>query len=129
MSTPDRVVKTKIPARIIVSSTRIGLFVIGFIIVAVWQSGRGIVDARQRGTIISKEFRQTATEDREITISRTGALVAKDATGEYLLTVRVPQRGEPPKTYTVWLNDRQWFESLSVGDPFDVGPFLVPSKK
>ncbi|MEI8312957.1 MAG: hypothetical protein WCH98_19600 [Verrucomicrobiota bacterium] len=128
MSTPNRVVKTKIPARVIVSSTLIGLFVIGFIVVAVWQSGRGIADARLRGTIVSKEYRPNPEPERQITLSRTGALSARDATGEYVITVEVPQRNGPKRTFTVWLNDKQRFDAVKVGDSFDVGPFLVPSR-
>lgn len=128
MSTPNRVVKTKIPARVIVSATLIGLFVVGFIIVAVWQSGRGIADARMRGTVVSKEYRPNPAPERQVTLTRSGVLSAKDATGEYVITVDVPQRDGSKRTFTVWLNDKQRFEAVNVGDAFDVGPFLVPSR-
>ena len=128
MSTPNRVVKTKIPARVIVSSTLIGLFVVGFIVVAIWQSGRGIADARLRGTIVTKEYRPNPAPERQVTLTRSGALSARDATGEYVITVEVPQRDGSRRTFTVWLNDKQRFDAVSVGDSFDVGPFLVPSR-
>jgi hypothetical protein len=129
MSTPNRVVKTKIPARVIVSSVLIGLFVVGFIVVAVWQSGRGIVDARMRGTIVSKEYQPISQPERQITLDRHGALSARDATGEYVITVDVPQRDGTKRTFTVWLNDKARFDAVNVGDAFDVGPFLVPSPR
>jgi hypothetical protein len=129
MNTPDRVIKTKVPARVIVSATLIGLFVIGFIIVAVWQSGRGITEARMSGTIVAKEFQPLQTPERQITLNRDGALSATNSTGQFVLTVEVPQGGNTTKTFTVWLNDKAQYDSLKIGDRFDVGPYVVPEKK
>ena len=128
MSTPNRVVKTKIPIRVIVTATLIAAVVVGFIIFAVWQSGRGIVDARMRGTIISKEFEPYPEPEREITLNRSGTVSAQTTKGEYLIAVEVPQRDGTKRTFNVWLNDRQRFDAVQVGDSFDVGPFLVPSQ-
>ena len=127
MSTPNRVVKTKVPARVILSATLIGVAVVGFIIFAVWQSGRGITDARMRGTIISKQFEPYPEPEREITLNRSGTVSAQTTKGEYLIAVEVPQRDGTKRTFNVWLNDRQRFDAVQVGDSFDVGPFLVPS--
>lgn len=127
MSTPNRVVKTKVPVRVIVSATLIGVVVAGFIIFAVWQSGRGITDARMRGIIISKQFEPYPEPEREITLNRSGTVSAQTTKGEYLIAVEVPQRDGTKRTFNVWLNDRQRFDAVQVGDSFDVGPFLVPS--
>lgn len=126
MSTPNRVVKTKVPARVIVSSVLIGLFVLGFVFVAVWQSGRGITKARMSGTIVTKEFQPYTEPERQITLNRSGAVSAQNSEGQYVISVEVPQKDGSKKTFTVWLNDKKLFESLKAGDPFDVGPYLVP---
>ncbi|MFZ4773768.1 MAG: hypothetical protein ACOYM3_00300 [Terrimicrobiaceae bacterium] len=126
MSTPNRVVKTKVPARVIVSATLIGLFVIGFIFVAVWQSGRGITKARMSGTIVSKEFQPYSEPERQITLNRSGTMSALNTDGQHILSVSVIQKDGSKKTFTVWLNDKKLYDSLKVGDAFDVGPYLVP---
>lgn len=129
MSTSDRVVRTKVPAKVIVTAVLVALFVAGFLIFAVYSTGSGIIDARQRGTITAKEFRPFENPERQLTLNRDGAFTASNAKGEYLLTVTVQERTGGTKDYTVWINDPQQFENLKVGDSFDVGPYLVPSKK
>jgi len=128
MSTPNRVVKTQVPARVIVSAVLIGLFVIGFILIAVWQSGVGLKEARMSGTIVSKEFQPYSEPERQITLNRSGTVSAQDAAGQYVLSVEVPQKDGTKKTFTVWLNDKRRFDAVKVGDTFDVGPYVVPSK-
>lgn len=128
MSSPNRVVKAKLPARVIVSAVFIGLLVTGFIIFAVWQSGRGITEARMSGFIVSKEFKPYTQTEREITLNRKGAVSARDVDGDYLITVEVPQKDGSKKPYVVDLNDKARYDAVKVGDPFDVGPFYVPSK-
>jgi len=128
MSTPNRVVKTKVPARVILSATLIGVAVVGFIIFAVWQSGRGITDARMRGIIISKQFEPYPEPEREITLNRSGTVSAQTTKGEYLIAVEVPQRDGTKKTFNVWLNDKERYDAVKVGDSFDVGPYVVPSQ-
>lgn len=117
----SRVIRPKTPARLIVSSVLIALFVFGFIVFAVWQSGRGITEARMRGTIMSKEF--TPEPERQITLGREGNLSARDTDGKYTISVEVPQADGTKKTFTVWLNKTQ-YEAVKVGDSFDVGPYL-----
>lgn len=128
MSTPNRVVKTKVPARVIVSAVLIGLFVIGFILIAVWQSGVGLKEARMSGTIVSKEFQPYSEPERQITLNRSGTVSAQDTAGQYVISVEVPQKDGTKKTFTVWLNDKRRFDAVKVGDAFDVGPYVVPSK-
>ena len=128
MSTPNRVVKTELPARVIVSAVLIGLLVVGFILFAVWQSGRGITQARMRGVIVSKEFRPSPEPERQITLNRSGTVSAQVSDGEYLITVEVPQKDGSKKTYNVWLNDKRRYDAVKPGDAFDVGPYLVPSQ-
>ncbi len=128
MSTPNRVVKTKVPARVVVSAVLIGLFVIGFILIAVWQSGVGLKEARMSGTIVSKEFQPYSEPERQITLNRSGTVSAQDTAGQYVISVEVPQKDGTKKTFTVWLNDKRRFDAVKVGDAFDVGPYVVPSK-
>ena len=129
MSSPDRVFKPQTPARVIVGAVAIGLAVVAFIVLAVWFSGRGITEARMRGTIVSKEFKPFAQPEREITVNRRGSVTSRRSEGEYTIMVDVPQKDGPKKSYVVWIYDKPTFESLKVGDTFDVGPYFVPSEK
>ena len=128
MSTPNRVIKTKVPIRVIVSAVLIGVLVVGFIIYAVWQSGRGLHEARMSGVIVSKEFQPYTAPEREITLNRSGTVSARTSDGQYLISVDVPQKDGSKKTYNVWLNDKGRYDAVKVGDSFDVGPYLIPSK-
>jgi hypothetical protein len=121
-----RVVKPRVPARLIVASVLIALFVVGFILVATFYSSRTIIDARMTGVITEKQF--TPAPERQINLSTTGALSATNKAGEFLLTVEVPQRDGTKKPYIVYVGQRL-FESLTIGDSFDVGPYLVRSEK
>jgi hypothetical protein len=42
-----------------------------------------------------------------------------------VITVEVLQKDGTQKSYTVWLNDKMRYDSIKVGDNFDVGPYLV----
>jgi len=126
MNPKNRVIKSAVPARAIVGAVLIAAFVVGFILIAIWQSGRGIVDARMRGTVIAKEFQPLAEPERQITLNRDGAVSATNASGQFLLTVEVPQTDGTKKTFTVWLNDKARYDATKIGDSFDVGPYVVP---
>ena len=128
MSNPSRVVKTRVPVRVIISAVLIGVTVISFILYAVWQSGRGLHEARMTGKIVAKEFQPNSAPEREITLNRSGNVSARTNEGQFLLTVEVPESGGKPKTFTVWLNDKGQYDAVKVGDSFDVGPYVVPGK-
>jgi len=128
MSTPNRVVKTKVPIRVLASAVLIGVLVVGFIFYAIWQSGRGLHEARMSGVIVSKEFQPYPEPERQITLNRGGTVSARTSDGQYLLSVEVPQKDGSKKTFNVWLNDKLRYDAVKVGDSFDVGPYLVPSK-
>ncbi|MEI6035638.1 MAG: hypothetical protein WCS65_15335 [Verrucomicrobiae bacterium] len=128
MNSSSRVIKTKVPARIIVSATLIGLFVAGFIIVAVWQSGARISDAKMSGIIVTKEFLPFADSEREITLNRSGTVSARNVDGDYIIVVEVPQKDGKKKAVKVWLNDKSRYDAVKVGDTFDVGPYYVRSE-
>lgn len=128
MITPNRVVKTTVPARVIVSAVLIGVTVVGVILLAVWESGRGLHEARMTGVIVSKEFQPYSAPERQITLNRSGTVSAQTSDGQYLITVEVPQRDGSKKPFNVWLNDKRRFDAVQVGDSFDVGPFLVRSR-
>lgn len=118
-----RVVKPHTPPRLIVASVLIALFVFGFIVFAVWQSGRGITEARMSGIVVAKEFVPEA--ERQITVGREGGVTAHDKEGDYMLKVEVTQASGEKKTYDVWLTKKEQYEAIKVGDSFDVGPYLV----
>ena len=117
----SRVIKTRHPPRVIVAAVLIGLFLAGFIILAVWQSGAQIEKARMTGRIVAKEFVPKA--EHQVTLGRRGGLTSQDSTGEYILTVEV-LTGGARKPYYIWVDKRR-YESLKIGDSFDVGPYLV----
>ena len=125
MITPNRVVKTAVPARVIVSAALIGVTVVGVILLAFWESGRGLHEARMTGAIVSKEFQPYPAPERQITLNRSGSVSAQTSDGQYLITVEVPQRDGSKKPFNVWLNDKRRFDAVQVGDSFDVGPYLV----
>ncbi len=122
-----RTVTPKTPPRVIVAAVLIGLFLISFIVFAVWQSGAEIKAARMSGTIVSKEF--VPAPERQVTIARDGgAVTARKTAGEYIIQVEVPGPDGTKKPYNVWI-DESLYQQLNVGDSFDVGPYLVPPEK
>lgn len=125
MADPNREIKAKIPLRVILTSVLIGLFIAGFLLLAIWQSGHSLRAARMPGTIIAKEFQPLAQPEREITLNRGGTVSARNTDGQYLITVEVLQPDGSKKSFTVWLNDKQRYDAVKVGDSFDVGPYLV----
>ncbi len=86
---------------LIVSSVLIGLVVLGFILFAVFQSGRGISDARMKGVVVAKEF--TPQPERRSRSAGRAEPAARDKEGIFLLSVEVPQNDGTKKTYTVEL--------------------------
>jgi len=120
-----RVIKVQIPISTWVKSILIGVGAFAFIVFAIWQTGKPIVDAKMTGTVVSKEFKPLAQTERQITLNRDGAVRTDNVDGEYIITVEVLLKDGSKKTFTVWLNDQQRFESTNVGDTFDVGPYLV----
>jgi hypothetical protein len=77
------------------------------------------------GTVVSKEFKPLAQSESQITLNRDGAVRTDKVDGEYIISVEVLLKDGSKKTFTVWLNDKTRFDSTSVGDTFDVGPYLV----
>jgi hypothetical protein len=120
-----RVIKVQIPISTWVKSILIGVGAFAFIVFAIWQTGKPIVDAKMTGTVVSKEFKPLAQAERQITLNRDGAVRTDNVDGEYIITVEVLLKDGSKKTFTVWLNDQKRFESSNVGDTFDVGPYLV----
>jgi len=125
MSTPNRVVKTKVPAGVLVTAVLIGVSVVAVILLAVLQIERGQHEARKTGVIVSKEFQPYPEPERQITLNRGGTVSARTSEGQYLLSVEVPQSDGSKKTFNVWLNDKGRYDAVKVGDSFDVGPYLV----
>ena len=117
-----RVIEARHPARVIVAAISIGLFLAGFIALAIWQSGTQIEKARMTGRIVAKEF--VPRPEHQVTLGRRGGLTAQESEGDYVLTVEVAVSGGTKKPYNVWVNKKR-YDALKVGDSFDVGPYLV----
>ena len=120
-----RVIKVQIPISTWVKSILIGVVAFAFIVFAIWQTGKPIIDAKMTGTVVSKEFKPLAQSESQITLNRDGAVRTDKVDGEYIISVEVLLKDSSKKTFTVWLNDKTRFDSTSVGDTFDVGPYLV----
>lgn len=120
-----RVVKPQTPARLIVAAVGIGLLVLGFVVFSVWYSGRNITNARMSGIIVEKEF--VPAPEQQIVLGREGSIQAREKEGDYILVVEVPQPDGGKKTFRVFLGKKR-YDSLQVGQSFDVGPYVVPEK-
>jgi hypothetical protein len=118
----SRVVRTRLPVRILAAAFLLGLFLIGFLVFAVWQSGAALEEARMTGRVVAKEF--VPAPEQQVRIGRNGALSATESSGEYILSVEVTTDGKTKKPYDVWVDQRR-YEATKIGDSFDVGPYLV----
>jgi len=119
----SRVVGTRLPVRVLAAAFLLGLFLIGFLVLAIWQSGSAIEKARMTGRVVAKEF--IPAPEQQVTIDRKGTLSAGESSGEYILTVEVATDDKrTKKPYDVWVNKKR-YEAVKIGDAFDVGPYLV----
>lgn len=118
-----KVFKPKTPVGLIVIIVVVCLALLAGIFVAVNSLQRDFADARMTGTIVEKNF--TENPQREVTMGEQG-LNAVSVRGEFTLTVRVRERDGDTRDFTVWVPEVM-FNEVSVGDRFDVGPFLVPT--
>jgi hypothetical protein len=122
---PPHVFKPKTPTSLWIKAVAIGLFLLAFILFAVWQMGSGITDAKMTGIAVAKEFKPMAEPEQQITIHKGGDVRSDRVDGEYVITVEVSLKDGVKKSYTVWLNDKARYDAVKVGDNFDVGPYLV----
>jgi hypothetical protein len=118
----SRAIRVKNPPRVIVAAFLLGLFLAGFIVLAVWQTGTQIDRARMAGRIVAKEF--VPGLEHQVTLGRAGRVTAAESDGDYILTVEIPMADGGTKSYHVWV-DKKRYQSLKIGDSFDVGPYLV----
>jgi hypothetical protein len=119
----SRVVRTRLPVRVLAAAFLLGLFLVGFLALAVWQSGSAIEKARMTGKVVAKEF--VPAPEEQVRVGRNGGLTATESPGEYILTVEVTTGDrKTKKSYDVWVDKRR-YEAVKIGDPFDVGPYLV----
>ncbi len=77
------------------------------------------------GTVTHKEFVPAAEGEKQIRLGRDGSIATTRPEGEFLLTVEVPQPDGSRRPFTVWLPNRKSFDAISIGDSFDVGPYLA----
>lgn len=127
---PDnpRTIKNPPPASLVLKAVALGAFALVAMLFAMWNFGSSISTAKMTGTIVSKEYRPFAAAENQITLNRNGALRSDRVEGEYIITVEVPQRDGSQKPYTVWLNSKDRYDAVRVGDRFDVGPYFIPDK-
>jgi hypothetical protein len=119
----SRVVRTRLPVRVLAAAFLLGLFLVGFLVLAVWQSGSAIEKARMTGKVVAKEF--VPAPEQQVRVGRNGGLTATESPGEHILTVEVTTEDrKTKKSYDVWVDKRR-YEAVKIGDPFDVGPYLV----
>ena len=72
----SRTISAKNPPRVIAAAVLLGLFIIGFIVLAIWHSGAQIDKARMTGRIIAKEF--VPAPEHQVSLSRRGGLAAEN---------------------------------------------------
>lgn len=120
----SRVVKPKVPLRLVIGAILITIVVVGVVVFGVYESGSGLRDARLSGIVAAKEFNPSPAPEAQITLGRDGSLAARTVDGEYTITVEVEQPDGTTKPFRVWL-DKARYENVKVGDTFDVGPYLV----
>lgn len=119
----SRVHRPQLPARLIVGAVLIGVLIIGFIVFAVVYTGRPIQKALMAGTVVSKEF-VPAQREEQVTIGAGGTVIAQTVEGQFILTVEVPGEGGAQERFNVWMPNRESYDAVKVGDPFNVGPYL-----
>jgi hypothetical protein len=125
-NTKNRDYKPKLPLAIWIKAFAIGLGALALILFATWQFGSSIAAAKMTGTVVSKEFQPLAEPETQITLSKDKTLRTDKVDGQYIITVEVPQKDGSKKPFTVWLNNKDLYESIKVGDSYDVGPVRVP---
>jgi hypothetical protein len=107
---------------VIAAAALIDVFLVGFLGLAIWQSGSAIERARMTGRVVAKEF--VPAPEHQVSLVRQSGLKVADSSGEYILTVEVSAENGLIKPFHVWVNKRR-YEAVQVGDSFDVGPYLV----
>ena len=118
----SRVVKVRPPLRVIVAAFLIGIFLVGFLVLAIWQSSFAIERARMTGRVVAKEF--IPAPEHQVSVARQGGLRTNESPGDFILTVEVTTEHETTKPYDVWVDKRR-YQAVKIGDSFDVGPYLV----
>ncbi|MFV0337507.1 MAG: hypothetical protein ACK5LK_04600 [Chthoniobacterales bacterium] len=122
MKDDPRTVKVKTPLALILVLIIGGCLLLAGIFYGTWKLGAGSYDARKVGIIKSKEF--IPLKEELVSVGDNG-LVHETKDGEYILHVDVRGSDGSMKSYDVYLKDKERFDSLSVGDSFEVGPYLV----
>ena len=101
----SRVIRTRTPARVIVAAVLIGLFLVGFLVLAIWQSGSAIERARMTGRVVAKEF--VPLPEHQVTLGRKGGLAAGESAGEITsLPLKLPTTDGTKKPYNVWVDKK-----------------------
>jgi hypothetical protein len=113
----------------VLKAVALGLAALAVVIFATWQFGASITAAKKTGIIVAKEFQPLGQAENQITLNRDGAVRSDRVEGDYIISVEVPMAEGTKKTYTVWLNSKERYEAVKIGDKFDVGPYLVPDEK
>jgi hypothetical protein len=127
---PDnpRAIPNKPPLSLVLKASALGLAAFALVAFATWQFGSSITSAKKTGIVVAKEFRPLGQPENQITLHRDGAVRSDRVDGDYIISVEVPMADGSQKTYTVWLNSKERYEAVNIGDKFDVGPYLVSDK-
>ena len=121
----SRVVKPHTPPLLIVSVVVGALLLLTGIFFAISTMQSDITAARMTGTITAKNFESRPAQ--EITLGDNG-LRSSDVAGTFTLTVAVRQTDGSNREFTVWVPEPM-YNSVNIGDSFDVGPYLVPEAR
>ena len=120
----SRVVKPRTPVLLVVSLVGGFLLLLLAIFFAVDQMQNQIIDARMTGIIVEKNF--TPAPRQEVILDTRGNVQVRQREGDYSLTVQVRQRDGTTRDFHVSNVPQAMFESLEIGQRFDVGPYVLP---
>ncbi|MFV0416931.1 MAG: hypothetical protein ACK5NG_11265 [Chthoniobacterales bacterium] len=126
MEKNSRTIKVKTPPGLIVALVIGVCLLLAAIFYGTWKLSSDTYDARKMGVITSKEF--VPLKEKLLSVGDKG-LVRESKDGEYILHVDVRGSDGSIKSYDVYLKDKERYDSLSVGDSFEVGPYLVKGVK
>jgi hypothetical protein len=120
----SRVFKPRTPVGLIIS------LIVGFtlllvgIFYAINQLQRDFTTARMPGIIVEKTF--VPAPRQEVILDNRGNMQVRQREGDFSLTVRVELENGGSRDFNVTNVPKAMFESVEVGQRFDVGPYLLP---
>lgn len=123
-SPKSRVVKPRTPVLLIVSLILGCSILLAGIFYVLSHFQTDFMAARMPGIIIDKTF--VPAPRQEVILDNRGNMQVRQREGDFSLTVRVQQSDGNHRDFTVSNVPQAMFESVEVGQRFDVGPYLLP---